>query len=125
MKNSKRSTIKFDYNGRHYELMFTANSLKKMEKAGVKFAKLDEAIFTAQETIFWGAFLANYPSITRKETNEIYRALKRTAEDMEAQYDEDGNEVDALAEALGAMLNEAVDELSARGNEGNVSWKMT
>ena len=123
MKNSQRSTIEFDYGGRHYTLMFTANSLKKMEKAGVKFAKLDDAVFSATETIFWGAFLANHPTITRKETNEIYKALARTAENEEASYDEDGREVDALQEALGTMLNEAVDELSGRG--GNVSWKMT
>ena len=122
---SKRSCIEFDYVGRHYKLEFTAQSLKKMEKAGVKFAKLDEMIFTATETIFWGAFLANHPTITRKETNEIYRALKRTADDSEVEYDDDGNEVDALQEALSVMLSEAVDELSGRGKEGNVSWKMT
>lgn len=123
MKNSERSSIEFDYNGRHYKLMFTANSIKKMERAGVKFAKLDEAVFTATETIFWGAFLANHPSITRREANEIYRALKRTADNAEPEYDDDGKEVDALQEALAAMINEAVDELSGRG--GNVSWKMT
>lgn len=123
--NSKRSCIEFDWQGRHYKLEFTAQSLKKMERAGVKFAKLDEMIFSATETIFWGAFLANHPTITRKETNEIYRALKRTAEDGEVKYDEDGREVDALQEALATMLTEAVDELSGRGKEGNVSWKIT
>ena len=30
-----------------------------------------------------------------------------------------------LQEALSVMLSEAVDELSGRGAEGNVSWKMT
>lgn len=123
--NSKRSCIEFDWQGRHYKLEFTAQSLKKMERSGVKFAKLDEMIFSATETIFWGAFLANHPTITRKETNEIYRALKRTAEDGEVKYDEDGREVDALQEALATMLTEAVDELSGRGKEGNVSWKIT
>lgn len=125
MKNSKRSSIEFDYGGRHYKLEYTANTLKKMERAGIKFAKLDERVLSAVEDLFWGAFLANHPSITRKETNEIYRALKRTAEDSEVEYDEDGEEVDALQEALSVMLSEAVDELSGRGKEGNVSWKMT
>lgn len=123
MKESKRSSIEFDYGGRHYKLEYTANSLKKMERAGVKFAKLDDTIFTAGETLFWGAFLVNHPNVTRKETNEIYRALKRTAEDEEAGFDDDGNEQDALNDALAAMLEEAVKELSGRG--GNVSWKMT
>ena len=123
MKNSERSKIEFDYDGKHYVLMFTANSLKKMEKAGVKFAKLDDEIFTATEVLFWGAFLANYPAITRKETNEIYKALSRTMEDAEPEYDEDGKEIDKLQEALSTMLKEAADELSGRG--GNVSWKMT
>jgi len=121
--NSEKTRIEFDYGNTHYVLEYTAASLKKMERKGVKFAKLDEMIFSAPETIFRGAFEANYPNIDEKLVKRIYKDLKRTADDMEPEYDEDGNEVDALSYTLGKMLKEAVDELS--GRSGNVSWKVT
>jgi hypothetical protein len=123
MKPSEKSRIEFDYEGKHYKLEYTANSLKKLERMGVKFAKLDDAVFTSQEVIFYGAFLANHPNVTKKVTDKIFKALKKSSEDEEPEYDEDGNEIDKLAEALGKMLEEAINELTDRG--GNVSWKMT
>ena len=121
--NSEKTRIEFDYSGTHYVLEYTAASLKKMERKGVKFAKLDEMIFSAPETIFRGAFEANHPNVDDKLVKRIYKELKRTADDMEPEYDEDGNEVDSLSFTLGQMLKEAVDELS--GRSGNVSWKVT
>lgn len=121
--NSEKTRIEFDFEEKHYKLEYTLNSIKKLEKAGVKFNKLDEMIFTAPETLFYGAFLANHPTMDRKTANRIYKALKRTAEDAEVEYDEDGREVDALTNALGSMLREVSDEFVGRG--GNVTWKIT
>ena len=105
--------------------MYTANSLKKLEKAGVKFNKLEDMIFSAPEVLFRGAFYANHPMESEKTIHEIYLALKRTAEDANPEYDDDGQEVDLLAQTLGEMLAEAVDEFTGRGREGNVVWKVT
>ena len=123
--NSEKTKIEFDYGGTHYVLEYTAASLKKMERDGVKFAKLDEMIFGAPETIFRGAFYANHPSAydDRKLVKRIFKELKRSADNMEPEYDEDGKESDALSDMLGQMLKEAVDELS--GRSGNVPWKVT
>lgn len=123
MQNSNKTKIEFNYDGKHYVLEYTAASLKKMERSGVKFAKLDEMVFSAQEILFAGAFYANHPNTDRKLIHKIYNSLKRTAEDQEPEYDDDGNEVDELAVALGEMLEEAVKELS--GRSGNSSWKVT
>jgi len=123
MQNSNKTRIEFDYGGTHYKLEYTAASLKKMERNGVKFAKLDEMVFSAPEILFEGAFYANHPRTDKKLIREIYRSLKRTADDEEPEYDEDGNEVDALALALGSMLEEAVNEWTHRS--GNSSWKVT
>lgn len=122
---SSRTKIEFDYNHKHYCLMYTGNSLRKLEQSGVNFNKLQDMIFTAPETIFRGAFYANHPDVPKKTIEEIYEALKRTAEDAEPEYDEDGNEVDLLAQTLGEMVAEAVDEFTGRGKEGNVVWKVT
>ena len=122
---SERTKIEFDYNGKHYCLMYTANSLKKLERAGVKFNKLEDMVFSAPEVLFRGAFYANHPTESEKTIHEIYQALIRTAENKEAEYDEDGHEVDLLAQTLGDMLAEAVDEFTGRGEKGNVTWRVT
>lgn len=122
---SERTKIEFDYNGKHYCLMYTANSLKKLERAGVKFNKLEDMVFSAPEVLFRGAFYANHPTESEKTIHEIYQALIRTAENKEAEYDDDGHEVDLLAQTLGDMLAEAVDEFTGRGEKGNVTWRVT
>lgn len=122
---SQRTKIEFNYNGKHYCLMYTANSLKKLEKAGVKFNKLEDMVFTAPEVLFRGAFYANHPAETEKTIHEIYLELKRTADGVEPEYDEDGKEIDLLAQTLGDMIAEAVEEFTGRGKEGNVVWKVT
>lgn len=123
MQNSNKTKIEFDYNGKHYVLEYTAASLKKMERSGVKFSKLDEMVFSAPEILFRGAFYANHPTESPVTIHEIYRALKRTADDEEPKYDEDGNEIDALIIALGSMIEEAVNEWN--GRSGNSGWKVT
>lgn len=123
MQNSNKTKIEFNYNGKHYVLEYTAASLKKMERSGVKFSKLDEMVFSAPEILFRGAFYANHPTESPVTIHEIYKALKRTADDEEPKYDEDGNEVDALIVALGSMIEEAVNEWN--GRSGNSGWKVT
>lgn len=123
MRNSNKTRIEFDYNGKHYVLEYTAASLKKMERSGVKFSKLDEMVFSAPEILFRGAFYANHPSESPVTIHEIFNALKRTADDQEPRYDEDGNEVDELVAALGSMLEEAINEWN--GRSGNSGWKVT
>lgn len=122
---SEKTRIEFDYKGEHYRLEYTAASLKKMERAGVKLSKLDEMVFSAQEIIFRGAFYANHPTVSERTIHDIYMALKRTNEDAEAKYDEDGKEIDELSEVLVEMLQEATEEITGRGREGNVTWKVT
>ena len=123
MQNSNKTKIEFDYAGKHYVLEYTAASLKKMERSGVKFSKLDEMVFSAPEILFRGAFYANHPSESPVTIHEIYKALKRTADDEEPKYDEDGNEVDELISAIGSMLEEAINEW--KGRSGNSGWKVT
>ena len=70
MTKSEKTKIVFDYNGKHYTLEYTANSLKKLERQGVNFSKLDDMIFTAPETLFRGAFIANHPAEDRATINK-------------------------------------------------------
>ena len=123
MAKSEKTRIEFDYDGRHYKLEYTANSLKKLEQSGVSFKKLEDMIFTAPEVLFRGAFYANHPAEAEKKIREMYKALRRTMEDEEAERDDDGEETDLLIDTLAEMIKEAVEEISGRG--GNVAWKVT
>ena len=120
---SEKTHIEFDAEGVHYKLEMTAASLKKAERAGVNLNNMKDMPFTAPETVFWIACIANHPTTSRKQAAKLYRSLKRTADNREVEYDEDGEEVDALTEALLTMLDEAAEELSNR--QGNVSWSVT
>lgn len=122
---TEKTKIEFDFDGEHYKLEYTARSLKRLERNGVKISKLDDMVFSAPEILFRGAFYANHPNVTDRTVTKIYNALKRSSENEEVEYDEDGNEVDALTNCLAEMLKEAVDELTGRGEQGNISWKIT
>lgn len=123
MRRSEKTRIEFDADGVHYKLELTAASLKKAERAGISLVNLQDMPFTAPETVFWIACLANHPTMSRKQATKLFKSLKRTADNKEVEYDEDGEEVDALSDALLAMLDEAAEELTNR--QGNVSWSVT
>jgi len=120
---AEKTRIEFDANGTHYKLEMTAASLKKAERMGISIRDLANLPATAPETVFWIACFANHPTMTKKEASKLFKELKRTADNMEAEYDEDGNEEDSLAEILLTMLEEAAEELNSRS--GNVSWSVT
>ena len=123
MKKSEKTRIEFDADNVHYKLEMTAASLKKAERQGISLKNLSEMPVTAPETVFWIACLANHPTMSQKQAAKLFKSLKRTADNMDAEYDEDGEEVDALTEALLRMLDEAAEELSNR--QGNVGWSVT
>lgn len=123
MANSEKTKISFTYDGKQYVLEYTANSLKKLERSGVSLMKLADMVVSAPEVIFRGAFYANHPDENERKIKEIYKALKRAADNEEPEYDENGNPVDMLGEAMSEMLKEAIDEITGRG--GNVSWTVT
>ena len=120
---SEKTRIEFDADGTHYKLEMTAASLKKAERSGINLGELSNMPFTAPETVFWIACLANHPSMSRKQASKLFKALKKTADNREAEYDEDGEEEDKLTEVLLTMLDEAATELTNR--QGNVSWSVT
>lgn len=122
-KKNERTRIEFDYENTHYILEYTAASIKRMEADGIKFGKMGDSIFTNTEKLFYGAFLEHHPTMNRKKARDIYKALSKTAEDAEPEFDDDGKPVDGLTAVLTEMLNEAMDEMLDRG--GNVSWKVT
>lgn len=111
--------ICFNYKNKDWTLEVTPATLKKMEDMGFSFAKLDQNIVTATEKMFYGTFLEHHPSTSNKIKKEIYDKLKRSP------IDQNDNGSDALQETIFQMYNEAVEELTSRGAEGEIEWTVT
>lgn len=112
MVKDNRTKIVFEYEGVEYTLVFSADSLLKMEKTyGIKFAKMEDRVLSIGEDLFIGAFIAEHPNVSIKKRKEIYRSLCETA---------DGTS-DSLNETLMEMLNEAIESIKPKGN---VTWKV-
>jgi len=110
---TKRTTIKFDYKGKHYELYFTADSLKTMEDKGFDFTTMDQRIMNSPEQIFKGAFIAAHNDTPDAERVEIFHQLE----------DQKSTQTGSLLyNTLLMMIGEAYTELSA--HEGNVKWSV-
>lgn len=68
--------IKFDYNGSHYELGYSRESVKQIEAQGFSIDKLTEQPATMIPLLFYGAFALNHRGIKRKLVDEIWEKIK-------------------------------------------------
>ena len=113
--------ITFTADGKDYKLEVTPVTIKTMEeKNGVNFAKLGEKLL-ATETLWKGLFIAHHNTTPDAKRMEIYRALASVADGEDAEYDDDGEPVDALMSAVFAEYEDAIKKLK-RG-QGNLAWK--
>lgn len=115
MADNNKIRIEFDRNGEHFNLEFTADSLRRMEKTGFNFGDLDSHALQLHEELFCGLFIEHHSNTPRKKRLEIY-------EDLTANADEEGDEKGALDDIVMEMFNEAMDEIQNR-KTGNVKWK--
>lgn len=106
-----RINITFEYEGKNYELYYTASTLKQLERSGFDFSHIESKTFTAPEELFIGAFQAKHKNTPRKTRLEIYEALCGETDDG-----------DALTEILFNMVSEAMEEINT--HKGNVKWSV-
>lgn len=111
MAKDTRTSISFEYNGKEYELYYTASTLKQLERAGFDFSKVESHAFTAPEELFSGAFNAKHKNTPKSLRLEIYNELCGENEDGEA-----------LTEIIYNMISEAIDEINS--HKGNIKWSV-
>ena len=95
--------IKFDYNGSHYELGYSRESVKQIEAQGFSLEKLTSQPVTMIPLLFYGAFALNHRGIKRKQVDEIWDKIK--SED--------------LVQVLTEMYSETVSDLLGLDGESN------
>lgn len=105
-----KTKIEFTRENQDYVLEFTADSLKKMEKRGFSFSKIEDRIISAMDDLFCGLFIENHDDVPNRERLEIFHELTD---------EEDGA---SLEEVMTAMLNEALEEI--RQHKGNIKWRV-
>ncbi len=106
--DTKPSRIEFDYNGKHFCLQYTRETVKMMEAAGYNPSEAGSRPLIETEQLWAGAFLANH----RKESQTVIKKM----------YDEMSKR-DELLDILRDMIAETY--MSLISDEGNVEWTAT
>ena len=108
VENKNANQINFDYNGKHYCLEYTRESVKQMEAAGFNMNDMGDKPATRIEQLWQGAFLANHSSVKRDKIDKIYRMM---------------GDKTKLIGALTEMYNEPIEALLAEPEDGkNLKW---
>lgn len=102
--------INFDYDGKHYCLEYTRDTVKQMEAGGFTINDMSEKPATRIEQLWTGAFLANHRRVSNTIIKELYGKMK---------------DKDALLRKLAEMYNATLEYLMDEADEGNVEWTAT
>jgi len=108
----KINAIEFDYDGKHYCLEYTPDTIKTMENHGFNISEIGDKPATRIEQLWTGAFLANH----RKAAGDgiamkIFGKMKNR---------------EALLRKLTEMYNNTLEYLLPdEDDEGNVEWTTT
>ena len=103
--------INFDYNGRHYCLEYTRESVKQMEAAGFTITDIGDKPATRIEQLWAGAFLAHERRTSANVIRELYDKMK---------------DKEALLQKLSEMYQNTLKYLMPDEDDaGNVEWTAT
>lgn len=105
-----RKAIKFSYDGADYTLEYTVASVRKMERDGFDFTKMENNIANVGFDLFSGAFIAHHNYVPEKTRDEMYLAM--CAENENGQN---------LLECLVDMLKDELEFILSRP-KAKISW---
>lgn len=105
--------INFDYNGKHYCLEYTRETVKMMEAGGFDPGMVGSRPALSLEQMWAGAFLANHRSTSNTVIRKLYDQMKNKSK---------------LFETLKEMIAETYESLmpdDSEDDQGNVEWTAT
>lgn len=91
-----QTTINFSYKGKDYELKYTRDTVRQIQRQGFSLANIDTKTIDTIETLFAGSFLAKHKSVKKDLVLEILSKLP---------------DKDKLMEELVIMYNETLETL--------------
>lgn len=110
MDTKERKKINFSVDGVDYTLEYTVASVRKMERDGFDFTKMEERIANVGYDLFSGAFIAHHNYVPKDERDRLYELLVM-----------DNDNGDNLLEVLVGMLQEELEWIVKKPS-GNVKW---
>lgn len=104
--------ITFEHEDKVYTLEYTLRTAGQANEDGFILDQLAEKpALMIPKLVYW-SFVNKHRGITRKQTDDIYKAIKRKADF-----------VTALAEMYAEAVNALVD--TDEGDEGNANWTLS
>lgn len=101
-------SIKFEFEGKGYELEFNRKAVEMLERRGFSPENLTSTPATTIPLLFHGAFYMHHKGITMDMTDKILATLKDTSK---------------LMVKLTEMYSEPIDALIDDTDEKNVEWE--
>lgn len=103
--------IVFEHRGTQYNLEFTRDSIKQMERAGFNLDTAQAQPMTSLLTLFKGAFVAHHPRTSQNIIDEIWENL---------------GDKDGLFEALVNLYNEPMEALMKEPEDESkkIAWRV-
>ena len=105
--------INFDYNGKHYCLEYTRDSVKKMEAAGYNPSESGTKPLIEVEQLWAGAFLANPRNVSNRVIEKLFDEM-----------DDKSKLLDTLRNMIAETYYSLVD-MDDESHEGKVKWTAT
>lgn len=105
--------INFDYNGKHYCLEYTRESVRRMEAAGYNPGEAGSKPLLETEQLWAGAFLAHHKAVSNTVIEKLFDQMKNK---------------EKLLETLRTMVAETYKSMMGYDEEeesGNVDWTAT
>lgn len=111
VENKNVNQINFDYNGKHYCLEYTLDTIKRMEAIGFDLDDIGSKPATRLEQLWHGAFLANCRKTSDTVIKDLFKKMRNK---------------DELFTTLTTMYNNTLSQLAPdEDDEGNVEWTAT
>lgn len=120
-KLTRAEHIRFEYEGKDYELFFTKQTVKSLENSGFELDDVKNKAMNAILDLFSASFDAKYRFVKRSKREEIYFKLVKSRK-----TDEDGTAEESLIDRLMELYLEPYNELFGNyddeDDENLISW---
>lgn len=102
-------TFSIEYEGKKYTLGFNRDTSGMLQKQGFDMDKIQAEMLVQVPLLFYGAFLANHPTMSKAKADAIWEHMTRKTDLLAA-----------LCEMYAEPIMTLMDE--PKENEGNVTW---
>lgn len=107
--------IVFEHNEKKYTLEYTLRTAGIAERNGLNIFELDSKPGTMIPLLVNGAFQRHHKGMTRKQTDEIFKEIKKKNDFLNALSE-------MYLDAVNALVDTDADE---DADEGNANWTLT